>query len=88
MSDHKQQTVQIIVQFLQLFMLVVGVGGLFMSLGSKTERLEQNTTEIRQLREIAQDLLSTTVEVKTSDRLQEQRLEDIRARLSRLEGAQ
>lgn len=85
MSDHKQQTVQIVVQFLQLVMLVVGVGGLFMSLGSKHERLTQNTTDIKELRDIAQDLLRTTVEVKTSDRLQEQRLDDIRTRLHRLE---
>jgi predicted nucleic acid-binding Zn-ribbon protein len=87
MSDHKQQTVQIVVQFLQLVMLVIGVAGVFMEIGSKGERLTQNTTDIRELRDIAQDLLRTTVEVKTSDRAQEARLDDIRARLTRLEDA-
>ena len=85
MTDHKQQTVQIVVQFLQLVMLVIGVAGVFMEIGSKGERLTQNTTDIRELRDIAQDLLRTTVEVKTSDRAQEARLDDIRARLTRLE---
>tara|TARA_R100001510_G_scaffold57761_1_gene67562 strand:- start:3244 stop:3513 length:270 start_codon:yes stop_codon:yes gene_type:complete len=84
-SDQHRETLKIVVQFLQLATLVIGVAGLFLSVGRRDQTLDQNTAEILQLRDIASDLVKTSIETTTTNREQDRRLEELRDRLDALE---
>ena len=84
-SDTNRQNIGIAVQFLQLGTLVLGVAGMFLSIGRRDATLEVNTAEIRQLRDIASDLVKTSIQTTTTNREQDRRLEELRDRLDALE---
>ena len=73
------------VQFLQLGTLILGVAGMFLSIGRRDATLEVNSAEIRQLRDIASDLVKTSIQTTTTNREQDRRLEELRDRLDALE---
>jgi len=83
-SDHKQ-TISFLVQCLQLVVLTVAVGGLFLTVGRKDAILANNASEISELREISSDLVKASIESTTTNREQDRRLTELRSRLERLE---
>ena len=84
-SDQNRMNIGIAVQFLQLGTLVLGVAGMFLSIGRRDATLEVNSAEIRQLRDIASDLVKTSIQTTTTNREQDRRLEELRDRLDALE---
>ena len=76
---------QVAVQWLQLATLIIGVGGLFLTIGRKDARLDANTEEINELREIATDLVRATVESTSNNISQDRQIDDLRNRVARLE---
>ncbi len=84
-TESHRSTLTVVVQFLQLAVLVIGVAGVFMTLGQKDERLTTNSNEIADLRDIAADLAKASVESQTTNRNQDRQLDDLRTRLARLE---
>ena len=87
MTEPNRQTVTVILQALQLVTLVIGVAAVFLTVGRRDERLSQNTNEIAELRDIASDLVKTSIEATTTNRDQDRILDDLRTRLARLENA-
>tara|TARA_R110001583_G_scaffold86545_1_gene226037 strand:- start:3220 stop:3486 length:267 start_codon:yes stop_codon:yes gene_type:complete len=87
MTEPNRQTVTVILQALQLVTLVIGVAAVFLTVGRRDERLSQNTNEIAELRDIASDLVKTSIEATTTNRDQDRSLDDLRTRLARLENA-
>ena len=85
MIQPNRDTVSVVVQFLQLATLVIGVAGIFLTVGRKDARLETNTKEISELRGIASDLVRASVESTGTNRDQDRQLDDLRARIARLE---
>lgn len=85
MNQNTQQTVSMALQAAQLLTLLIGVASIFLMVGRKDERLNQNTVEIGELRDIAQDLVRTSVESTSTNRDQDRQLDDLRARLMTLE---
>jgi hypothetical protein len=85
MNQPNRETITVVVQFLQLATLVIGVAGLFLTVGRKDARLETNTKEIGDLRDIASDLVRASVESTSTNRDQDRQLDDLRARIARLE---
>jgi hypothetical protein len=85
MIQPNRDTVSVVVQFLQLATLVIGVAGIFLTVGRKDARLETNTKEISDLRSIASDLVRASVESTGTNRDQDRQLDDLRARIARLE---
>jgi len=81
----KKDTIQIVVQFLQLATLIIGVAVVFMAIGRKDAVIVSNSLEIRELRDIAADLVRATVESTSNDRSQDRQLDDLRARILLLE---
>tara|TARA_R100001460_G_scaffold18117_1_gene38497 strand:+ start:308 stop:577 length:270 start_codon:yes stop_codon:yes gene_type:complete len=84
-SDQNRMNIGIAVQFLQLGTLILGVAGMFLSIGRRDATLEVNSAEIRQLRDIASDLVKTSIQTTTTNREQDRRLEELRDRLDALE---
>jgi len=85
LTDTSRQTVQIVMQFIQLVVLLVAVAGIFVTIGARNERLAQNTEEIRNLRDIAQSLATTTTEVAITNQDQDRQLSSLAQRLANLE---
>lgn len=85
MSDNHKANLGVVIQFFQLATLIIGVAGLFLTVGRKDARLEQNTLEIAELKDIASELAKASVESTMTDREQDRRLDDLKGRLARLE---
>jgi hypothetical protein len=85
MSENHKANLGVVIQFFQLATLIVGVAGLFLTVGRKDARLEQNTLEIAELKDIASELAKASVESTMTDREQDRRLDDLKGRLARLE---
>ena len=85
MNGETKTNLQVVVQWLQLITLVVGVAGLFLTVGRKDAKLDANTVEIGQLRDIATDLVRATVESTSNNISQDRQIDDLRDRVARLE---
>ena len=85
MNGETKTNLQVVVQWLQLITLVVGVAGLFLTVGRKDAKLDANTVEIGQLRDIAADLVRATVESTSNNISQDRQIDDLRDRVARLE---
>lgn len=85
MSDNHKASLGVVIQFFQLATLIVGVAGLFLTVGRKDARLEQNTVEIAELKDIASEIAKASVESTITNREQDRRLDDLKSRLARLE---
>ena len=83
-----RENLKLVVQFLQLATLILGVAGVFLTIGKRDARLETNTQEIESLRDIASDLVKTSIEATTTNREQDRSLTDLRNRLVALERRQ
>lgn len=84
MSDSCQR-VSAVTNVLQLAVLVVGVGGVFFTIGVRDAALEVATTDITELKEISSDLVKAQVLSSAKDGEHDRILEDILRRLDRLE---
>jgi len=85
MTTDNRATLTVAIQFLQLLTLFAAVAGITLSLGRKDERLSVNSSEIEELRNIASDLVRTSIETQTTNRSQDRQLDDLRTRLANLE---
>ena len=85
MSENHKANLGVVIQFFQLATLVVGVAGLFLTVGRKDARLDQNTVEIAELKDIGSELAKTSIEYTMGNREQDRRLDDLRDRLARME---
>lgn len=73
------------IQMLQLVVLIIGVAGIFLTIGRKDQALETNQTQVSDLRLICSDLARVVGSLSISDASQTEQLRSIDARLDRLE---
>jgi len=86
-SGSQRQTVSMVLQAFQLVALLLGCAGIFLSIGRRDANITTNGTEITELRDIASDLVRASIESTTTNHAQNQRLDDLRDRISRLENS-
>lgn len=85
MTQDSRQNVSNVVQFLNLIVLILGVGGVFMHIGSRDTMLDRNTKDIEEIKEIAQDLLETQITSTTNDARHFEALSNLKSRVELLE---
>jgi len=85
MSTEQKQSVANVMQFLNLIVLIIGVGGVFMHIGSRDTQLQQNTKEIQEIKGIAQDLLQTQITSTSNDARLFESLDALKTRVALLE---
>jgi len=73
------------IQMLQLVVLIIGVAGIFLTIGRRDQVLEQNQTQVSDLRLICSDLARVVGSLSISDASQTEQLRSIDQRLNRLE---
>jgi hypothetical protein len=76
---------QTVIQSLQLAVLVIGVAGVFLTIGRRDAMIMDSAADIDELRAIASDLVKASIESTTTNREQDRRLDDLKVRLARLE---
>ena len=84
MNDSLQK-MTVATNILQLAVLVLGVGAVFFTFGSRDQQLQEATSEITELRGIAEDLVKAQVFSSAKDSEHDRILEQLSIRLSRLE---
>lgn len=85
MTQDSRQNVSNVVQFLNLIVLILGVGGVFMHIGSRDTMLNRNTKDIEEIKGIAQDLLETQITSTTNDARHFEALSNLKSRVELLE---
>lgn len=85
MTQDSKQNVSNVVQFLNLIVLILGVGGVFMHIGSRDTMLDRNTKDIEEIKGIAQDLLETQITSTTNDARHFEALSNLKSRVELLE---
>jgi hypothetical protein len=73
------------VQWFQLIVLAIGVGGFFVDLGKRTQVLDKTTQDLAELRLIVQDLVKAQIQVSSNDAAHRTMLDDLKARVVELE---
>lgn len=85
MNDHSCQRVSAVTGVLQLVVLVLGVGGLFFTVGQREAALDNVQQEVSDLKSISSDLVKAQVLSSAKDGEHDRVLRDILRRLDRLE---
>jgi hypothetical protein len=85
LSEASKHTMQTVIQSLQLAVLVIGVAGVFLTIGRRDAMIMDSAADIDELRAIASDLVKASIESTTTNREQDRRLDDLKVRLARLE---
>ena len=70
---------------LQLITLIIGVAAIFLTIGRRDQILENNQSQVSDLRLICSDLARVVGSLSISDASQTEQLRSIDARLNRLE---
>tara|TARA_R100000654_G_scaffold23479_1_gene45887 strand:- start:228 stop:503 length:276 start_codon:yes stop_codon:yes gene_type:complete len=76
---------QTIVQTITLATMILGIAGMFVVIGRKDQMIQFNSTQITELRDIAQDLVKSQVLGSSNDSYQAEQLNDLKRRVDRLE---
>jgi len=85
MSDTSCQRVSAVTGVLQLAVLIIGVGGVFFTIGVRDAALEDAVAEVSELKSISSDLVKAQVLSSAKDGEHDRILNDILRRLERLE---
>ena len=83
MTNKKDLTA--ILNLLQVIVLVLGLGGIFIQVGHSNATILHNTSELTDLKEIVQDLAKSQIESVSSDSRHAAEIDALRNRIDRLE---
>ena len=84
MKDEKPN-VSSVIQWIQLVVLSVGVGGFFVDIGKRTQQLDKQNQDLVELKVIVQDLVKAQIQISSNDATHKAMLDDLKARVVELE---
>tara|TARA_Y100000004_G_C8825904_1_gene374008 strand:+ start:313 stop:585 length:273 start_codon:yes stop_codon:yes gene_type:complete len=82
---NNKKDISAILNLLQVVVLVVGLGGIFIQVGHSNATILHNTSELTDLKEIVQDLTKSQIESVSSDSKHAAEINALRNRIDRLE---
>ena len=85
MGNPSEKPWPMIIGWLQTFLLLAAVAGMFMQVGKQTHQIDLNNEDIRELTKISTDLLKFQVLATAKDQEFERRLNEMLDRLNKLE---
>lgn len=85
MPTDQKHSVTNILQWLQFFVLCIGVAGVFTELGRKTELITNTAIELTELKYIVQDLVKAQITIASNDSRHQAILDGLHSRLLILE---
>lgn len=69
----------------QLLVLIIGIIAAMTTIGRRDAQIGRNIEDLRELRNITEDLLKTSISVQISDQYQNEQLDRLLERIERLE---
>tara|TARA_R110002012_G_scaffold254485_1_gene433548 strand:- start:487 stop:741 length:255 start_codon:yes stop_codon:yes gene_type:complete len=81
-----KQSLQTTLQGAQLLVLIIGIIAAMTTIGRRDAQIGRNIEDLRELRNITEDLLKTSISVQISDQYQNEQLARLLERIERLEG--
>ena len=73
------------IQWAQLVVLAVGVGGFFVDIGKRSQLIDKTDKDLGELKIIVQDLVKAQIQVSSNDAKHSVMLEDLKQRVIELE---
>lgn len=83
--EQEKPNISSIIQWIQLVVLSVGVGGFFVDIGKRTQQLDKTNQDLLELKIIVQDLVKAQIQISSNDATHKLMLEDLKARVVELE---
>ena len=83
---HDKPNLQTTLQGAQLLVLIIGIIAAMTTIGRRDAQIGRNIEDLRELRNITEDLLKTSISVQISDQYQNEQLAQLLERITRLEG--
>lgn len=85
MVERRKQPNNNILQWFQLVVLSLGVGGFFIDIGKRSQLLDKTNQDLSELKVIVQDLVKAQIQVSSNDAAHKTMLDDLKARVVELE---
>lgn len=83
--EHKQPHLGIVLQVLQILVIAVGLASLFVRIGEYQATQTFNTQQLKELKEIVEDIVKSQIEFAATDATLKERIDALRLRIDRLE---
>lgn len=83
--EHKQPHLGIVLQVLQIIVIAVGLASLFVRIGEYQATQTFNTQQLKELKEIVEDIVKSQIEFAATDATLKERIDALRLRIDRLE---
>lgn len=81
----EKQTSNNLIQWFQLVVLAIGVGGFFIDIGKRSQLLDKTNQDLGELKTIVQDLVKAQIQVSANDATHKAMLDDLKQRVIELE---
>jgi len=85
MAETKKQDFSLTLQWFQLAILAIGVGGFFIDIGKRSQLIDKTDKDLAELKIIVQDLVKAQIQSSASDSTQRMLLDDLKSRVIELE---
>lgn len=85
MAESKKQDFSLTLQWFQLAILAIGVGGFFIDIGKRSQLIDKTDKDLAELKIIVQDLVKAQIQSSANDSTQKMLLDDLKARVVELE---
>jgi hypothetical protein len=74
-----------VLQWFQLIVLAIGVGGFFIDIGKRSQLIDKTDADLAELKIIVQDLVKAQIQISTNDATHKMLLDDLKSRVIELE---
>lgn len=85
MEEKSRTNPTVALQWFQLIVLAIGVGGFFIDIGKRSQLIDKTDKDLAELKVIVQDLVKAQIQVSSNDARHNAILEDLRQRVIELE---
>jgi hypothetical protein len=85
MGEKDRNNTPAILQWFQLIVLAIGVGGFFVDIGKRSQLIDKTNQDLSELKVIVQDLVKAQIQISTNDATHKMLLDDLKARVIELE---
>lgn len=85
MEQKSRNNPTVALQWFQLIVLAIGVGGFFIDIGKRSQLIDKTDKDLVELKVIVQDLVKAQIQVSSNDARHNAILEDLKQRVIELE---
>jgi hypothetical protein len=84
-TEKEKQAPTNVLQWFQLIVLAIGVGGFFIDIGKRSQLIDKTDKDLAELKIIVQDLVKAQIQISANDATHKTLLDDLKARVVELE---